>query len=51
MKRSEFRLIPLLPNIHPLVDPLYRPYDIGQIGELDVHIITELFGGDASAAI
>ncbi len=41
--------IPLLPNIHPLVDPLYRPYDIGQIGELDVHIITELFGGDASA--
>ncbi|MGB7267064.1 MAG: hypothetical protein WBC92_16230 [Terracidiphilus sp.] len=41
--------VPLLPNIHPLVDPLYRPYDIGQIGELDVHIITELFGGDASA--
>ncbi len=41
--------IPLLPDIHPLVDPLYRPYDIGQIGELDVHIITELFGGDASA--
>ena len=38
--------IPLLPNIHPLVDPLYTPYDIGQIGELDVHIITELFGGD-----
>jgi Spy/CpxP family protein refolding chaperone len=41
--------IPLLPDIHPLVDSLYRPYDIGQIGELDVHIITELFGGDASA--
>ena len=38
--------IPLLPNIHPLVDSLYTPYDIGQIGELDVHIITELFGGD-----
>ena len=38
--------IPLLPNIHPLVDPFYAPYDIGQIGELDVHIITELFGGD-----
>jgi|GEM_PF-185364 len=38
--------IPLLPNIHPLVDSLYVPYDIGQIGELDVHIITELFGGD-----
>jgi len=42
--------VPLLPDIHPLVDPLYRPYDIGQIGELDVHIITELFGGDASAS-
>ncbi len=41
--------IPLLPNIHPLVDPLYVPYDIGQIGELDVHIITELFGGDNAA--
>jgi hypothetical protein len=41
--------IPLLPDIHPLVDPLYRPYDIGQMGELDVHIVTELFGGDASA--
>ncbi len=41
--------IPLLPDIHPLVDTLYGPYDIGQIGELDVHIITELFGGDNAA--
>jgi len=41
--------VPLFPDIHPLVDPLYRPYDIGQIGELDVNIITKLFGGDASA--
>ncbi len=41
--------VPLLPDIHPLVDSLFRPYDIGQIGELDVKIITELFGGDASA--
>jgi hypothetical protein len=41
--------IPLLPDIHPLVDPLYTPYDIGQIGELDVHIMTELFGGDNSS--
>ena len=38
--------IPLLPDIHPLVDPLYQAYDIGQIGELDVNIITKLFGGD-----
>jgi len=41
--------IPLMPNIHPLVDAQYKPYDIGQIGELDVHIITELFGGDNAA--
>jgi hypothetical protein len=41
--------VPLLPDIHPLTDPLYEPYDIGQMGELDVHILTELFGGDNSA--
>jgi hypothetical protein len=41
--------VPLLPNIHPLVDPLYKPYDIGQVGQLDVHILTELFGGDQAA--
>ena len=38
--------LPLLPDIHPLVDGLYKPYDIGQVGQLDVHILTELFGGD-----
>ena len=42
--------VPLLPNIHPLVDPLYKPYDIGQVGQLDVRILTELFGGDAGRA-
>jgi hypothetical protein len=41
--------VPLLPNIHPLVDKLYKPYDIGQVGQLDVHILTELFGGDRAA--
>jgi hypothetical protein len=41
--------IPLLPDIHPLVDPLYQAYDIGQMGELDVHILSELFGGDNAA--
>jgi hypothetical protein len=45
-EQKKIPAIPLLPNIHPLVDSLYAPYDIGQIGELDVHIITELFGGD-----
>jgi hypothetical protein len=42
--------VPLLPNIHPLVDTLYKPYDIGQIGQLDAHILTELFGGERAAA-
>ncbi len=41
--------IPLIPDIHPLVDKMYQPYDIGQIGQLDVHIMTELFGGDQAA--
>jgi len=41
--------VPLLPDIHPLVDKLYAPYDIGQIGQLDLHILTELFGGDQAA--
>ena len=41
--------IPLLPNIHPLVDSLYKPYDIGQVGQLDLHILSEIFGGDAAA--
>jgi hypothetical protein len=39
----------LLPDIHPLVDSLYEPYDIGQMGQLDVHILSELFGGDNTA--
>jgi hypothetical protein len=42
--------VPLLPNIHPLVDKLYKPYDIGQMGQLDVRILTELFGGERAAA-
>lgn len=41
--------IPLLPDFHPLVDKTYRPYDIGQVGQLDLHILTELFGGDAAS--
>ena len=41
--------IPYLPDIHPLVDTTYRPYDIGQVGQLDVHILTNLFGGENAA--
>jgi len=41
--------IPLLPNIHPLVDKLYKPYDIGQVGQLDLHILAGIFGGEQAA--
>ena len=41
--------IPLLPDIHPLVDKLYKPYDIGQVGQLDLHILAEILGGDPAA--
>jgi hypothetical protein len=41
--------VPIMPDIHPLVDPLYKPYDIGQVGQLDLHILAEIFGGDASS--
>lgn len=41
--------LPLLPNIHPLVDKFYKPYDIGQVGQLDLHILAGIFGGEAAA--
>jgi len=41
--------IPYLPDIHPLVDKTYRPYDIGQVGQLDLHILAGLFGGENAA--
>jgi len=38
--------VPTMPDVHPLLDKDYRPYDIGQIGELDLRILLELMGGD-----
>ena len=40
--------VPLLrlPNIHPLLDAEYEPYDLGVMGELDVEIMASLFGGE-----
>ncbi len=45
--------VPLLqmPDVHALLDTDYQPYDIGVMGELDVRILTELFGGPEVAAI
>jgi hypothetical protein len=49
-EKKNIPAIPLLPNIHSLVDAQYRPYDIGQIGQLDVSIISQLFGGVSAAS-
>jgi len=41
--------VPLLhmPDIHPLIDADYRPYDVGVMGELDVEMMADVFGGAA----
>jgi len=41
--------VPLMPDIHPLVDKLYKPYDIGQVGQLDLNIMAKIYGGDQAA--
>ena len=44
--------VPLLnmPDIHPVIDAEYNPYDIGVMGELDVRILADLFGGSQLSA-
>jgi hypothetical protein len=49
-ERKQIPAIPLLPNFHPLTDKLYQPYDIGQVGQLDLQILAQLFGGEAAAS-
>lgn len=34
-----------MPDIHSLIDADWEPYDLGVMGELDVRILAELFGG------
>src|SRR5246127_304712 len=43
--------VPLLkmPDVHTLLDSDYAPYDIGVMGQLDVRILAELFGGPQAA--
>ncbi len=38
-----------LPDIHPLLDAEYAPYDVGIMGEFDVRVLIELFGGQQIA--
>lgn len=46
------RPVPLLqlPDLHPLLDSEYTPYDIGVMGELDVRILVGIFADDDQAA-
>ena len=39
----------VLPDIHPLLNKSYKPYDIGQVGQLDLRILAQIFGGEAAA--
>ena len=39
----------VMPNIHPLLDKQYKAYDIGQVGQLDLRILAQIFGGEAAA--
>jgi hypothetical protein len=48
-EKSKIPVVPLMPDIHPVVDKVYKPYDIGQVGELDLHILAQLFGGESAA--
>lgn len=48
-EKAKVPVVPLLPDIHPILDKTYKAYDIGQVGELDLHILAELFGGDNAA--
>src|SRR4029077_15463747 len=48
-EKARIPVVPLPPDIHPLLDKTYKPYDIGQVGELDLPIPPQLFGGDAAA--
>jgi hypothetical protein len=38
-----------MPDIHPLIDAEYTPYDVGVMGEFDVQVLMELFGGEQIA--
>ncbi len=38
-----------MPDVHGLLDADYAPYDVGVMGELDVRMLTELFGGPQMA--
>jgi hypothetical protein len=48
-ERQEHPTLLTMPDIHPLIDAEYAPYDIGVMGALDVRILTQLFAGKDEA--
>ncbi len=38
-----------LPDLHPLIEADYDPYDVGVMGEIDVRMLMELFAGTETA--
>ena len=38
-----------MPDIHTLLNKRYKPYDVGQVGQLDMRILAQIFGGEAAA--
>ena len=48
-ERQEHPTLLTMPDIHPLIDAEYAPYDIGVMGALDVRILAQLFAGKAGA--
>ena len=38
-----------LPDVHPLLDPDFEPYDVGALGELDTRIFAEVLGATNDA--
>jgi len=39
-----------IPDVHPLLDASYTPYDVGVVGEFDVKTLADLFVGEAESA-
>ena len=39
----------VMPDIHLLLNKKYKAYDIGQVGQLDLRILAQIFGGEAAA--
>jgi hypothetical protein len=48
-ERNEQPPLLVMPDIHPLLNSRYKAYDIGQVGQLDLRILAQIFGGEGAA--